>query len=214
MEEYSAIISSLSISLTSYLPITVIVAIALFLLRQITDIFRKHRARRNKIIAISYLLAEETKLNHWALKKLFEAYKQLAYLFEKHQDALYRVRQSRFGNYSFEYKETTSDSVWSGQSLPIFVSNQFNNLLPSLAELDVKLAKKVQELYEVIAELEHYRQTLVLFVTDELHEEEVFKDLTRNFISDFSQEEKDYFSLVEKGYKAMSGNDLEDFRLR
>jgi len=214
MENVSMIFNSLANDLGKYLPITVIAAIALFIIKEIVDFIKKHKAKKNKIKAISHVISEEIKFNHWSLKKLFEAYKTLADLFEKHPKAIYRVKETRFGSVRFECKEEPSEPVWSGQTLPRFVSDQFNHLLPSLAELDFKTAKRLQITYEEIAELEHYRQTLIMFVSGESHEENVFVEMTKHFISDFAQEENDYFKQIEDGYKALIGKPLKEFRLR
>lgn len=214
MDQYLIQLQSLVSIFGNLLPISVIAAIILFITKEIFEFFKKIKANKSKVRAISYLLSEEMKLNHWSLKKLFEGCRTLSYLFEKHPKALFRVRQTRFGTDHFEFKEDSSGSAWSGHTLPVFCLNQFNNLLPSLAELNFKLAKKVQDSYEEILELEHYRRTIIIFVNNEMHEEEVFRDMTKHFISDFAKEEKDYFSSLEKGYKALTGNQLKEFKLR
>lgn len=87
-------------------------------------------------------------------------------------------------------------------------------MLPSLAELDIKLANIIEYTYEEIAELEHYRQTLVLFLANEDDEDDVFHDMTKTFIQHFTEEENDYYQSLNKGYMALTGKELTEWRLR
>tara|TARA_R110001599_G_scaffold305926_4_gene512349 strand:- start:570 stop:794 length:225 start_codon:yes stop_codon:yes gene_type:complete len=56
--------------MTDLIPITVISAISLFVIKEITEVIRKRNASQRKISAIKCLLAEEIEINYWAWKNL------------------------------------------------------------------------------------------------------------------------------------------------
>jgi len=214
MSDPANIFNSLIDSFGRYLPVTVISALLLFLFKEFLEANRRRRSEQNKLKAISFILSEEIKLNYWAFKTLFRTFEELGQLFERYPNAVYNVKETRFREEIYQYKERPEDQVWSGHPLPRFVSDRFNTLLPSLAELDLKLSGFVQDTYQEIAELEHYRQMLVSFLANELHEDETFNDLTKAFIKDFSEEESDYFAKLNKSYRELTGKELKEWRLR
>ncbi|MBT6046609.1 MAG: hypothetical protein HOG49_07290 [Candidatus Scalindua sp.] len=114
----------------------------------------------------------------------------------------------------FKYKREPDDTIWSGHPIPKFSFDKFNFLLPSLAELNLNIANIVKITYEKIIELEHFRETIILFLADELHEEDVFKEMTKNFIADFTKEETDYFNSLNEAYKTLTGTELKEWRVR
>ena|GEM_PF-4678277 len=76
------------------------------------------------------------------------------------------------------------------------------------------LAQKVQSAYEIIAELEHYRQSFAIMVNNEAGNEDFYDDMNVEFVRDFATEEQDYFKEIEACYKSLSGKELKEFKLR
>lgn len=206
--------NKVSSNLSDFIPITAIVAIILFIAREIFDFIKKWRQEKNKRKAISFLLAEELKINYWSQISLFRAYKQLAELVGKHPDAVYRVRTTRFDKDIFEYKVEPDDKFWSGHPIPKFINDKYKSLLPSLAELDINCANILEKTYEKVAELEHFRQTVVLFLANEDDEDEVFHEMTKSFIQKFTEEENDFYKALNNGHVALVKEELKEWRLR
>jgi hypothetical protein len=134
MSHLSDILHNIKMLIEPLISISVLLAIMLFVAKEIVDYFKHKRSENNKKNALSFLICEEIKLNYWALKKLFEAYRDLANLFNKYPCAIYRTSTSRFGVFRFELKETPEEDCWGGYTLPEFQTTRFYNLLPSLAE--------------------------------------------------------------------------------
>ncbi len=200
--------------LSDFIPITAAIAILLFIAREIFDLIKKRRQENNKRKAISFLLAEELKINYWSHVSLFRAYKQLAELIEQYPDAVYRVRTTRFDKDIFEYKEEPDDEFWSGHPIPKFINDKYKSLLPSLAELDIDCANILEKTYEQVAELEHFRQTLVLFLANEDDEGEVFHEMTKSFFIQKFTEEDDFYKTLNNGHVALVKEELKEWRLR
>lgn len=211
--KYAKPIDERKTNLSDFMPITVMVAVLLFIIRELIDKVKRRRQDKNKKKAISYLIGEEIKINYWSLTSLFRAYEQLSQLFEVAPNAIYRVKTTRFNKDIFEYKEEPEDEIWSGHPIPKFINDKYNLLLPSLAELDIELADKLETTYQNIAELEHFRQTLVLFLANEDYEE-VFHNMVKHFIQNFIEEKDEYFEKLNKVYVDLVGEDLTKWRLR
>lgn len=88
----------------------------------------------------------------------------------------------------------------------------YERLLPTLAELDKSLFEIVRKTYEKIAELNHYRQILTDFLAGE--DLAPYRDMTKHFLSDLTDEENDYYKILNEGYKALTAKDLELWKLR
>jgi hypothetical protein len=64
--------------LAALLPSTVIVAVALFVLKEAIEAVRRWRAQRRQIKAFKILLARECELNQWANMSLKRAINEIA----------------------------------------------------------------------------------------------------------------------------------------
>ena len=88
----------------------------------------------------------------------------------------------------------------------------YERLLPTLAELDKSLFEVVRKTYEAIIELNHYRQILTDFLAGE--NLAPYRDMTKHFLNDLADEKDDYYKILSEGYKALTGKDLESWKLR
>jgi len=70
--------------LGNWLPATVVVAIVLFLIKELLKLGRKRAERARKRSATKVLLAEELEKHHWALVSMFRILDSLQEAFEKY----------------------------------------------------------------------------------------------------------------------------------
>lgn len=214
MEQVTAYLNIIHQLLKPLISVGLASAIVLFIAKEVIDAIKSSKGKKNKLDAIKYLLSEEIKLNYWSLKKLFSAYRSLNKIHDGWPDATCRVRQNSFGQYLFETKSTQDSDIWGSDGLPAFTSVRFFELLPQLAELNMPLAQKAQSAYEIIAELEHYRQSFAIMVNNESGNEDFYDDMNVEFVREFATEEQDYFKEIEACYKSLCGKELKEFKLR
>lgn len=196
---------------TTYLPITALVAIVMFLCKETLEFFRKRRERKRKISAIKILLSEEIEKNHWALKQMFSAMQTLKDIPEFYPRSEVRLLVTRNGVEHFRVKKEPGDDYESGHPIPKFTFSMYEKLLPSLAELDSCLFEVIKCAYEELIELAHYRDILVSYLSgEEVHE----RELTRDFLADFSTKKADYYKDINIGYTALTGKELKTWKLR
>jgi|GEM_PF-3108759 len=120
------------------LPIAVWIAIVTLVVREVIDGHKKRQERKRKEKAISLLIGQELELNYWALDSLMYALKYLD------QDS-----------YSYELK-TNFDGVklvkwdsgdgYTTASLPVFVTKQYERLLPDILLLDKGANRQLEKL--------------------------------------------------------------------
>jgi len=198
--------------LGEYLPATVVIAILLFLVKEFLEFFRKRSERMRKISAIKILLAEELERNYWALVSMFRILNTLKEAFQLYPRAVFWLHIARDGSEHFRMKEKPEDEYSSGCVIPKYCTVMYERLLPALAELDKSLFEVVRKTYEAIIELNHYRQILTDFLAGE--DLAPYRDMTKHFLNDLADEKDDYYKILSEGYKALTGKDLESWKLR
>lgn len=194
-----------------YLPIMVTVAIALFLLKEILEIRRRALERKRKTNAAKLLLSQELEKNHWALFSFFRVLQEIKDSQASAPNAKFRLHVARNGSEHYRVKEEPDDEGESGGWIATFQTEIYEKQLATLAEYNQKLYKIINETYSEIFELIHYRETLTEFLAGEA----IAPDgMTEHFLSDLATEKDDYYNELNKGYRALTGKDLKEWRLR
>lgn len=194
-----------------YLPATVMAAIALFVVKELLEIRRRYLERSRKTNAVKLLISQELERDHWALVSFFRVLEEIKSTENDAPRAVFRLHVARDGSEHFRIKEEPEDEDESGQWIPTFRTDLYEKHLATLAEHDQALYKVVNEAYEEIFELIHYRETLTAFLAGESLAP---VDITRRFLSDMATEKDEYYNALNKAYRALTGNDLKKSRLR
>lgn len=193
---------------SSILPVTVVVAVALFVIKELFEGVRRHLGNRRKKQALRTLLARECELNHWTIKSIRHIVEtireeskdnaQFEFIFPKSGKVLFRV--------------THKDSEFkSGSNLANTHREVMDKNLLEVATLDKKLYAALQPAYDAIADLEHVRQSLIYYVNPEDNQDKMHLDGFMNYAFD---ELEDIFKLLACLYKECTGKSLENHRLR
>lgn len=134
------------------IPITVISAVSLFVIKEIVEIIRKLKARQRKISEIKSFLVEEIELNHWV-------WLQFSALVETIKDSpegkKYDILSSKSGYERFEFIKP--DGSGGGKSFPKVSEIYYQKVILDIAELDKVFYEKSIEYNKAIAELHHVR---------------------------------------------------------
>ena len=194
------------------IPFTVLSALIIFIAKELLEFIRKYKSERRKKESERLILEHEIQLYHWAIRTFFRLLKELTEIFNEFPQAEYRLHIAYDGSEHLRLKREPKETIESGQSIPPFVNEQFKRMLPTIAELDKTMFKLLQEAYSKLAELEHFRKTVVEFLAggDTMPE-----DGTREFfIPKLSQEESDYYNPLNKAYQKLTGKPLKYWKLR
>ncbi|EIO5095144.1 TPA: hypothetical protein ACMDP0_003685 [Vibrio parahaemolyticus] len=194
--------------LGSLLPVTVVAAISLFILRECVDLIKKYREKQRKTRAIKRLLAEELERNHWALLTVFRVLKEIKDYTDEQKEVEYSLIIARNG---MEHYHAELEDGHSGMRIFRFDFSVYEKLLVSIAELDEELFEAISSTYTKTRELNHHRDTLL----DYLSREDLAPtpEMTRGFLCDLSEEKDDYYGYLNDSYKLLTGNTLEKKRL-
>lgn len=190
-------------------PITAVIALFLFIVKELLDLLKKRAERIRKIEAIKLLLAEELEKNHWAFRTMFKILHEIQ-VHEESDTVKFYMEISRNGTELFRKKD---DYGISGSGIPKFQTSTYEKLLPSLAELDMSLFEIVRSTYAEIIELAHYREVLIDFLSGSvLDEDDIESD--KAFLSQFADEKDDSYHILNEGYKALTNHELKIWKLR
>lgn len=197
-------------SLLSIIPITVISAVFLFILKELVEGIRRYRGELRKKQALRALLARECELNNWTIKSIQHIVEdirdesalnnrtQFGFIFPKSGKVLFRVKHPDSG-----YK--------SGSSLGEIHREVMNKNLLDVATLDKKLYSVMQPAYDAVAELEHVRQSLIYYVAPEDDQDKMhLEGFTHYALSRLN----DVYEKLASLYKECTGKHLETHRLR
>ncbi|HCG9876123.1 TPA: hypothetical protein NJ716_003109 [Vibrio parahaemolyticus] len=194
--------------LGSLLPVTVVVAIALFVLREVVDLIKKHREKQRKTKAVKLLLAEELERNHWALSTVFRVINEIKQYTDEKKVVEYSLVIARNGkeHYHAEFEEGHS-----GLAIFRFDFSVYDKLLVSIAELDEQLFEALSSTYTETRELNHYRDTLLDYLSGE--DLAPNREMTLGFLCGLADDEVLYYEHLNSSYQLLTGQKLERKRL-
>ncbi|MGF6207637.1 hypothetical protein [Pseudomonas frederiksbergensis] len=132
------------IELSKLFPITVVVAIFLFLIKEVFEFFKKKSEKSRKISAYKILIAEEMSKNAWTIFILREVIKRL-------RDSTLSVEVLKAPDGSTHVKTSKGDDYTTGIVLP-FHSSIFDKHIVDLAVLDKVFFLRMKDTYQKIAE--------------------------------------------------------------
>ncbi|MBN8265496.1 MAG: hypothetical protein J0M21_12665 [Xanthomonadales bacterium] len=195
-----------------FFPATVLVAISIFFTKEVFEFSRRRKERHRKISAIKNLMTEEIEKNYWAFSSLFRAFSSVAMDFESLPDARHRIVILHDGTEHLRTKRFPEDNFESGMWIPHFHDEQYKKLILLMAELDANLFVSVSSAYSDIAELSHYRSTLISFI---LKEDSSRPDEAMiSFFRILFDRKEGYYKSMNAAYFEVSGKKLESGRLR
>lgn len=192
--------------ISSVFPITVIVAIGLFFVKECAELIKRRRERSRKLRAIKLLMRDEIERNHWAFKVFFNAVSALG----DPRHASFRLRVSADGKEHYEMLDENGELV-RGAWLPRFHDEQYTRLLLPLAELKEDLFDDVRDLYTEIAELDHYRNLLLSVLQGE--DVQPDEESAKWFLVSLAEERERYVGQLSHVYRLLTGTALTRWRL-
>jgi hypothetical protein len=187
--------------LPALLPSTVIVAIALFVLREILEWNRRRHASARQVKAFKTILARECELNRWALESLKRALVEMSGQSQAELEVDYEVEHKQSGQVIFKNDDGSS---W---PLPQAHTELMRDNMFEVAALDEKLFSLLEPAYDSVEDLAHVRESLIEYMETGNKHLEGFIDYGLN-------ELKDVESALENLFFACTRADLDKGRVR
>ncbi|MBX9266813.1 hypothetical protein [Chromobacterium violaceum] len=193
--------------MSNALPITVLVAIAIFLLKETLEFVKKNRTESRKIKAYKYILSEELEKNNYIISTLKRSLKDIESDFDEYQISLSKTNEG-ISLISFTRKQ---DGGKSTGPLPETHSSVFNKIFVEIAALDEELFNLAAEAYAGIAEVGHVRRSLIDYV---VHKDEHPEDILVPFSSYGIEVLDDSHEKICALYRKCTGNELKIHKIR
>lgn len=144
----------------SVLPITAVVAVVVFIIKEVLEYFRRRGADKRKIAALIALLARECELNYWTIKSLRRIVAEIST--EESPNPQFRLTIERKSSGRPYAKVVSEDGkIESHSGIPKVHRELMSKFLLDIATLDKKLFEVMEPAYDALADLEHVRETLV-----------------------------------------------------
>ncbi|MGO4389230.1 hypothetical protein AB4Y85_17015 [Microvirga sp. 2YAF29] len=197
--------------LPSLLPVTVVVAISLFVLKEVLEFIKRRRADRRKGQAFRTLLARECEVNHWAQWRLEVTLREVHGDHEEGIEAEYIAKELPGGDALWRRKDP--DGGYSGGGLPDARTDLMSKLMVEIATIDKKLFTPLEDAYDSLITMRHIRASLLMFVTSKEEEDQMhFEDFPEYGLSELEGVKED----LDKLYRECTGRPLtgSDKRVR
>lgn len=190
----------------------ILVAIGVFITREILEYRRRQTSKSRKILAIKIVLARACELNNWTIKALK---RQLTTIQDSVNPAGSVFIKFLQGG-RIRFVETDGNSESSSIIPEVDASDLKIQLLP-IAELDEQLTALLEAAISGLAELHHVRDSMVRYVSGEeglrLHEVPD-NDFLKTFAEYGLEELEDSYNALNALYVGCTGSDLTSHRVR
>lgn len=191
------------------LPATVVVAITLFIVREVLEARRRRRSEARRLEAIRRLLAREVELNKWTERKLLDALSAVTE-FSHDDSTTLEVRRLSTGGDRF-YRRPTDAPDGASFPLPAVYDAELRKHLLEIATLDKNFLEIAEAAVDAVAEMRHVRDSLVSYLSGD---EETFPEFLDGFASYGKEELKAGSGALTELYLACTGKDEIPIRLR
>ena len=197
----------------SFLPITALVAIILFAVKEIVEYVKKTRGNHRKIQAIKEILSEELERNLWTYKIMERTVKESMEILENCRNPAFGIRRTATGEIRFWRKYDENEELeGSGHPLPEVKQDKYESVVLELAQLDSGLFNSARIAYDSLKELGHIRKSLI--ETLDGPENDGKGGIWEGFLTYARRELKDIYDAMNELYTLMKGQPLDRPRLR
>lgn len=188
--------------LSNAFPITVVAAIILFVVKEIVEFIKKTREKTRKISAYKALIAEELLKNAWSLKAL----RRLC--FELQEPTLKEIEYKKSASGTERVIVRTEEGARETYFWKIHTA-AFEKIMTDLAVSNSKLFGSAAEVYSLLAEAKHVRESIIDFAEFEMprHMIKGLGDYGNNTLEEAS-------AAVKSTYKSYTGKELVGHKLR
>lgn len=192
----------------TFLPVTVVAAIVLFVLKESFELFRRYKSEGRTKKALRALLAVECERIHYTTRNLRDIL-EIVQRWE-HDDPVpikISLRLSRDGEVTFQHM---TDDDGSGGSFVVRTTHRdfMSEQLLTVATLDADLYKALQPALDAVNEMEHVRQSFISYMEDPEREHLV------GFAEYGLEELDDTYKELNTLYMTCTGKELKNYRIR
>jgi hypothetical protein len=144
---------------TTILPATALVAILLFVAREVLEFRRRKASDKRKVSALKTVLARECELNHTTISSLIDIFTSVDTIDNPNPDTRVTIERTPSGR---PYARIESKSAGGSQlGIPEVHKEIMAKVLLEVASADRELFETMEPAYDGLAEVEHVRQMLV-----------------------------------------------------
>lgn len=202
------------LELSSLVPISAVVAVALFCVKELLEFVRRRDSDARKISALKLLVARECELNHWTIKsytRIVSELKDAAEIEDLEKRPSFDIIETSSDKRFFRTSE--ADGSESGQMwMPDVHRDVLGKYLLEIATLDSEFFEVSESAYDALAEVQHVQDHIL-----EREDQADFIDLA-DFdlgLGEYSiRELGDAKDALDKLYLYCTGKGLTEHRLR
>lgn len=144
----------------SLLPLTALIAILVFVLKEALEFVRRRNADQRKLQALTALLARECELNLWSIKALRRIFSEVDTEGNENPQIKVEIQRTPSGR-PFAKVVSHDEGTESHLGIPKIHRELMSKFLLDVATLDRKLFEVLEPAYDGLAVIEHIRESLV-----------------------------------------------------
>ena len=201
---------------TTLQTIAILVAVTVFLTREALEAQRRTKSRRRKVAAIKTVLARACELNHWTIKSLRREFASMPTDDEPDFEGIpvseFSVSFRRDGR-AFLVEKQDGKVGGSGPLLEARLEDLKAALL-DVAELEPNLLPALDDAITGLEEVNHVRSSLIGYLSKEDEFDVRYPGFFPGFVDYAREEIEDAFKALDALYRACTGNNLTEHRVR
>lgn len=196
-------------SYQNLIPVTAVVAICLFILKELVEGIRRFLAERRRVKAIKSLVAIECELNLWAVKSLRHVLETIKKDLADDEGTEFKLFFPRSGK--IQFKSIRSDGSYTGFALAPIHNEYLSKNLLEIAAFGGSFYATAKAAQEALSDLGHLQQSVIYFVQPDDEDDLVHRE---SFLDYAFSELPDINKALGALYRECTGEELVNHRVR
>ncbi len=147
--------------MNTYLPLTVLSAIILFVSKEVLEFFRKRNEKKIKLNAIKKLISYELEINNWVLERLFSAINISKDYLRTFESPFIHISYTKDNIERIHFKENNEENEGTSFTIPRVKVDYLEKYLLDIAILDENFFQTAQLTLDSLKELNHIRSNFL-----------------------------------------------------
>jgi len=147
--------------INTYLPLTVLSAIILFVSKEVLEFFRKRNEKKIKLNAIKKLISYELEINNWVLERLFYAINNSKDYLRTFESPFIHISYTKDNIERIHFKENSKENEGTSFTIPRVKMDYLEKYLLDIAILDETFFQTAQLTLDSLKELNHIRSSFL-----------------------------------------------------
>lgn len=198
-------------NLETIIPVTALIAILLFIFREVIDLIKKYKSKNAEVRTYKKLIARELEENLWTYKVVFRTIKEVKQHLEEFPNPHFSLIYTHDARVLFRVRRMGEGTeLTGGHSLVNTKHVVFDRIIIQLANSDASFFDLIQDAYDAILDLESLRNALIGYIQKE---DPINVKYIEGWFVYALEQEQEIFKKMDAAYQKCANKPLTEHRL-